>query len=112
MRWLENPFIRNKRKRLKKYRTQTPRLEFDNPKAQINLPFGAIQSGVKSTQFQHQYELTCNSGHTNWVFNIPIPVVRIGSSRSKLRYIECIKCGERLVGGELHTSQPESPDVT
>ena len=112
MRWLENPFIRNKGKRLKRNKTNhIPRREFDNPATQISLPFGAIQTGVKSTLPLHQFELVCNSGHDNWVSNIPIPVVRIGSSRSKLRFIQCIRCGERLVGGTLYPFIGEDDDA-
>lgn len=60
---------------------------------------GAVQTLKEPGGFR--IRLVCSMKHVNWVSRIPKPVVRIGSSRSKIRYVRCLRCGEVLIGGEL-----------
>ena len=60
---------------------------------------GAVQSLKEPKGIR--IKLVCTMKHVNWVSKIPRPVVRIGSARSKIRYVRCLKCREMIIGGEL-----------
>ena len=79
--------------------------------------FGAFTTTVQALEFkeghhnaeyknQHGYTslitLKCSMGHVNYVYNIPVPVYRIGSERSRMPVIDCMDCTERMEGGEIY----------
>lgn len=68
-----------------------------------------LESGVKISNYDPgkgiRFQLICTKKHENWVYNIPKPTgVRIGSVRSKVPFIRCLKCDEALKGGMMFNS--------
>lgn len=45
--------------------------------------------------------LTCSAGFKNYLYNLPKPVFRIGTTRSPITGIKCLHCGEGIIGGEI-----------
>ena len=45
--------------------------------------------------------LACTQKHNNYIWNIPAPVVRIGSIKSAIGMIHCLRCTEGMIGGTV-----------
>ncbi len=50
--------------------------------------------------------LTCSGGFKNYIYNLPKPVFRIGTTRSPITGIKCLHCGEGIIGGEIVHKKP------
>lgn len=45
--------------------------------------------------------LTCSGGFKNYLYDLPKPVFRIGTTRSPITGIKCLHCNEGIIGGEI-----------
>ena len=72
----------------------------DEIKLSQKLESGATQS-VKGEEPEVSHVLlTCSMKHENYVYDF-LPLARVGAFRSKVRSINCMRCGEGLIGGEI-----------
>ena len=84
------------RKRAQAIRPEFPAAEIQSKRTLVG---GAVQI-LEKPEGPH-VELICSSGHLNYVFKLPKPIMRIGSKASPVPSIRCLKCSETLAGGEV-----------
>ena len=78
------------------------RPEFPKDKIKQSIPLGnGITQCSKKPVGERGLKLVCNEGHNNYVYGMSgLYLMRIGSVRSDIQVIGCLRCGERLKGGE------------
>jgi len=84
--------------------TRRPELSQGSYATEIDIPAGDVMAkqGLAVPPGEFPYiELDCSSGHRNFVWKLPKPVFRLGTVRSPIYGIDCLKCTEGMIGGTI-----------